>query len=104
MSSVTNIILCTLFIGEEEKQQRLHEINEWLGINHAPLKELQRECIGGEKYMETDIFIGAFNYIYVDEFITFLKALTWEYETDMFIKTAHADRFTHIKIDGSDAQ
>ena len=101
MSQVTNIILCILPINNKKKIRRLNEINNWLKTNgHFPIKELKSEHIGGEKNMEADIFVGAFNYLSLSEFIMFLKVQNWERATDLFVKTEEADRFTKIKIDG----
>ena len=107
MSVVTNIIL-SFSIGEEEYADNAYVlmkyVNEFLIANHHhPLGACldgwsKCACVGGEKNLETPVFVGAFNYFDSEDFVGFLKTLPWlEPEcVQVFIQKQEEDIFTLI--------
>jgi len=78
MSVVTNLILN---LGHEDK---IDEINEWLveryGAGFGEMIDHSKceRCVGGNRNMEPDIYIAAFNYFRLHEFIEFLVSIKWQ--------------------------
>lgn len=79
MSCVTNLIV-TWHISENRDQLKLintyfYDTNESirLGLLHIN----GSNCFGGDKNLEHNIAIGAFNYLNLDLFIQYLKTLSW---------------------------
>ena len=83
MSIVTNIILnvISLDFGEDAK---LKEINSYLEQRgYKPLVSLDDDSLpkgwyGGNKFLEADLYCGAFNKLNLDEFILHITSLSWE--------------------------
>ena len=104
MSEVTNLIL-TCSLGEKEEVV-LSQINKFevddrsfkiVSIND---KKLPKGWYGGTKYMECNIFMGAYNYLNLNKFIRHLKSIEWEDSEDvqLIIREQHEDHFRIINI------
>ncbi|WP_027394089.1 hypothetical protein [Aquimarina latercula] len=104
MSEVTNLIL-TCSTGEKEKLI-LSKINQFkmdnklfkiVSIND---KTLPDAWYGGTKYMECNIFIGAYNYLNLEKLIDNLKSIEWEDPEDvqLIIKQQNDDHFRIINL------
>lgn len=80
MSNVTNVILTT-FIDEHNA---LAEVNKALAeAGHSPLiscadPRLPQGWYGGDKFLEVDIFIGAYNNLNVPHLVKACKAAPWD--------------------------
>ncbi len=103
MSNVTNIILAIPICDKTEK--RIKEVNKFFGEDSCGFvdKELPKECYGGGKMLEAIIFIGAFNYISLDDFIEYLKTkVNWdeEYKSDVqvIVQEQEDNRFRIINV------
>ena len=98
MSHVTNIIL-TLSLSEGIDDDTCYPwvdvLNQWL--TDRGKGELHRvdDAAGGNKAMEAAVFMGAFNYLDIPEFIKAVYASDWEDRDglSLFIKVQEADRF-----------
>lgn len=77
MSDVTNVLLTyDLFDGDPA---RIDEINNWLGENCRQIfREVGDQCVGGSKRLECMLYAAAINYFPEEEFIAYLRSLTWE--------------------------
>lgn len=104
MSEVTNLIL-TCSLGEKEEFV-LSQINKF-EINNKPFKmisindkKLPSAWYGGTKYMECCIFMGAYNYLNLNEFIDHLKSIEWEDPEDvqLIVRNQNEDRFKIVNI------
>ena len=102
MSNVTDLILtgfCT-----EDNHVGIVKVNEYLsGLGLAEGQLHQVDIYGrNSKVMQCRIWIGAFNYLYVDELIDFIKTTKefWDEPTSLqlMIKGEDTDRFRVINI------
>lgn len=84
MSIVTNVILTTM-VGEELEHSdgpdtwpRTDAINTWLANNgHPPLLHAS-DLWRGQKCMEAEVFIGAFNYLDAEALRDVVRAQDWD--------------------------
>ena len=94
MSYVTDVIL----INNSWGKVPVRKINKWLrkevGCN-AGLKKLDCKA-GGNKYMQCDVWMGAFNKMDIPLFIRCLKDLLQDsrYEIQLLIKDENEERFS----------
>jgi len=97
MSSVTDVILS---ISSLETQLPITKINGYLFDIHKSILKNVNEYSGGNKEMKSRIFIGAFNYFNIDDFLDIMEQQKWiEKESiDIFIKTESDICFTTIKL------
>ena len=81
MSVVTNIILNIVTSDEEVKMK---EINNYLvNQGYDPMISLDDKCLprgwyGGDKFLEADLYCGAFNKLDLNEFLEHIKNIDWE--------------------------
>lgn len=63
-------------------------------------KKLPSAWYGGTKYMECCIFMGAYNYLNLNEFIDHLKSIEWEDPEDvqLIVRNQNEDRFKIVNI------
>lgn len=90
MSHVTNLILAT---GIEElpgHDARLEALGFVRVDQHA----------GGDKVMERNVWLAAFNHFDVDALATKLRAIEWEWpeSVQLFVRDQHADRFEEYPL------
>lgn len=103
MSHVDNCIL-SFNICEDDK--KITEINSFFDTRtEKPFVDVEAEFLphgwyGGRKYLETPLFIAAFNYFRENEFINHLKTLNWKYPKDvqLIIKRQDDDMFSIVGI------
>ncbi len=99
MSLVTNCILS--FHGLEEPE-RIEEVNSFFDCK--PLISCSDESIrgwyGGDKYLETPIYIGAFNYLCRPDFVNHLATIDWEFPEDVqfLMQYQDDDCFTMFQV------
>lgn len=85
MSRVTNLIL-TFSTGEDETKCIVAVNNyEYRGLKMNLVsvdfnKDMENGTTwyGGTKFMEASIYMGAFNYLDIDDFIKYLRTIAWE--------------------------
>jgi len=104
MSNVTNLLL---HIGMlENEKARIQEVNNYfLQRETRPLISVGDEALpngwyGGDKYLECHLYLGAFNYLHLNEFISHLKTITFEEpETvQLIVKEQSDDMFRIIRV------
>jgi hypothetical protein len=86
MSYVTNLIL-TFDVMEEEKEREaeiqeffIHKDARGAGFVSCDDEKLPHGWYGGTKALETNVYIGAFNFINLDDLISHLRHdVKWEY-------------------------
>lgn len=81
MSLVTNCIF-SFSIGEDE-EAIMKEVNSYFEIKERPLISVEDKLLphgwyGGSKYLETPIYIGAFNFFSIEHFMSHIKELPWK--------------------------
>lgn len=106
MSFVTNIILHMSTIEEED--ERIKEVNAYFspennyGISDRPLiglddtELLPRGWYGGTKYLECELYVGAYNYLNLEAFLKHLStAVKWSepQNVQVFVKEQNYDKF-----------
>lgn len=103
MSVVTNVMISfdTCEEGpEDDKFTLMGVINEWLNTKyHCCFGEDANAVCGGSKYLETPLYIAAFNYFDSEEFIKYVLSLPWAFPEDVqiFIQKQNDYKFTcHI--------
>lgn len=78
MSVVTNVILC---VPAGEHAASMKHVNDYLGkLEDRPtqLKLFPEGAEGGTKYLEVELWIGAFNHLDVQSFIDAVSSAPWE--------------------------
>lgn len=83
MSWVTNVVLVLDSLDHEER--RIAQINAVLVADrpeHGRIvsvddPDLPKGWYGGSKYLEASIYIGAFNFLNVEAFLSGLRAIDW---------------------------
>lgn len=102
MSVVTNLIL---HIGiSEDEEERIKDVNKFFedknGLVSLDDSKIPRGWYGGSKMLECNLYIGAFNYLDLDEFIKHCKNIKWEYpdEIQIIVKEQEDDLFRIIKL------
>jgi hypothetical protein len=120
MSLVTNVILS---IGHENtckdvkpkivpygllravvsEYELVREINQWLDKHdHGPFGEeiTAGNVAGGDKGFEANVYVGAFNYLVLSEFVDFVLTRPWQSpeSVQLFVKCQEEDKFTVYEI------
>lgn len=104
MSYVTNLLLHISMI--ENEQTRMQEVNTYFHQRETrPLISVSDESIprgwyGGDKYLECHLYLGAYNYLHLDEFIAHLKSIEWEEPeaVQVIVKEQSDDMFRIIQV------
>ena len=106
MSVVTNVML-SFSIGEEDYEAGdgwghpiVDEINKLLvNDHHGKLVNVARFA-GGEKHMETDVYMGAFNIFDTKQFITYVNMMNWTEpeHVQVFVQEQEEYSFTEMKV------
>ena len=62
--------------------------------------KLPKGWYGGTKYLQSDIAIGAINYLDIDGFVQYLKTIEWKYpeSVQLIVKEEESDRFRIINL------
>jgi len=104
MSEVTNVIIA--FGVAEKKVEKIEQL-QFVGSNGRSFNivsvdddSLPNGWYGGSKYLETNICIGSYNYLNLDELINHIKSLCWEDPEDvqLIVKEQHDFRFRLINV------
>jgi len=109
MSTVTNVILI-LSVSEDE-EDRIKEINSYFskedtssfptskGLVSADDKSIPNHWYGGQKMLETNVYIGAFNGLDIEEFLEHLKSIKFEdsENVQVFYQLQAEDKFNLIE-------
>lgn len=117
MSHVDNVLLSFSIIEDSTDHAEgpdtwpiMEAVNEWLATNAGgqqfgpDLGGFLEGVYGGSKFLETPLFLAAFNYLPEDEFLAFLRALPWKEpsEVQFIVKRQHDDLFEIVRpcVDG----
>lgn len=106
MSVVTNIILSFSIMENEisdieDSYTNMVLINNWLRKHdHGAFGEDATIASGGEKHLETPVYLAAFNFFDLDEFLAFLRTLPWEEpeNVQVFVQGQEEEKFTVYTI------
>lgn len=105
MSVVTNLILHMGILEDEndmaQKVNQYFKNKEWLGAPPVPIDSENRNgWYGGTKFLECNLFIGAYNHLDLDDFIKHLRALKWTSPEDLqiIVKEQNDDKFRIIDV------
>lgn len=94
MSHVTDIILIDSGLNYSKY---FKEIERWLEEHHhwCSLRQLNEKA-GGNKVMQCDVFMGAFNHMDIEAFIEYFNSVEWNDREgiQLLIKDEHDDEFT----------
>ena len=101
MSLVTNTIL-TFSILEYEKD-RINDVNKFFeesGFVSCDDESLPIGWYGGTKMLETNVAIGAFNYLELEEFIEHLRNIKWEepQNVQIIVKEQNDEKFRLLDL------
>jgi len=110
MSFVTNLILSFSIL--EDESSRVSEINLYENNGRGfelATADFEREknpssnkaWYGGTKFLETPLYIGAYNGLDVEGLIKHLKIVNWEYpeSVQLFLKEQESDKFRTIELE-----
>lgn len=96
MSCISNMI----FMFSSTDKCNIKEINKWLEReDYGQLTSLQQYA-GGYKFFEAQIFAAAFSHFLLDDFINFIKKLSWNEPEiiQILIKGEFDNKFKIIEI------
>ena len=112
MSEVTNLIFT--FSNSEDEERRIREVNLFnLNGNNLDLvsadflrgtnvfrKNNRKSWYGGSKFLETPLYIGAYNHFDLQGFIDYLKLIEWEEidKVQIIVKEQNDDQFKIIGL------
>lgn len=103
MSVVTDIILITFIEDGSGENEHLNVdlLNKYL-LDHYRCELVKVDnYAGGNKCMQCDVFIGAINYLDIDNFINQINKISWEHpESLQFLLQKEEDEyFTAYKLE-----
>lgn len=84
----------------EYPQKRIEEVNAYLLENgHTPFTRIpasDSEYVGGEKHLECDIYLAAFNYMQLEHLIAAVRSAQWNdpEQVQVFAKDEDEELFT----------
>ncbi len=100
MSLVTNIVFAFSIIeendpGDEDKYLLVEKINQWLSERGYGEFGDADQSNRGFKALEIPTYVGAFNFLMLDEFLEFIKALPWKEpeNVQIFIKEQGDEKY-----------
>ena len=108
MSVVTNLIF-SFSVGEDETKM-IEKVNSFkYGLQNLNLvsadyirstENRHAKWYGGGKFLEARIYIGAFNYLELSEFVEHVKSLDWDEPecVQIMVKEQDDDRFRLIDV------
>ena len=99
MSHVTDIILIDSGLHLHE----VREINKYLQDNYnSGLQQIDSMFGGGNKAIQCDIWIGAYNHMDIDLFLNFFYSLrcVFKKEVQLLLKDEHDECFTLYEREG----
>lgn len=106
MSSVTDTFLLTSVMFDPDDNAHdakvIDNIQDWLGRNcNQQLKRLDSNdrAYGGSKVMQAGVWVGAFNYLPLDEFIRMLKGQKFGVSTQLLYQREEENGFTLVQIE-----
>lgn len=103
MSHVTDVILTVSLLEQNDVYPAdvypaVEALNTWL--SERDKGELKRvdSFAGGRKAVQAAVFMGAFNFLDIPEFVAAVAAAPWGYRDGLalFVKNEYADRFTDM--------
>lgn len=104
MSVVSNIIFSFSILEESREHDTIfinvEKINDWLEENHfGNFGQDVDKVAGGKKHLETPIFVAAFNYFRLDEFLDFVRSLEWNEPqyVQVFIQGQDDEKFSLLE-------
>jgi hypothetical protein len=114
MSVVTNIVLSISSWDGGEPGGKLADVNRYFedrcrGLVSVDDPSLPERWYGGNKWLETSLFVGAFNAPCLgclEAFMAHLRSIAWEHPeaVQLFVKEQEDDRFRVIDLlDGARA-
>ena len=109
MSKVTNLILTISDLHDDDK---LGQINSFVydGIQMNLVSAAfdddavnRTSWYGGTRFLEAEIYIGAFNYFPLKDFINHLKQIKWENpnSVQLIVKEENDEKFRIIELSGN---
>jgi hypothetical protein len=106
MSCVTNVILCFSCADGGPDTGVIKEVNSFFdlgkvnGLKSIDSTTLPRRWYGGDKMMEANLYVGAFNHLDLPQFVEHLQRLPWRHPeiVQLFVMEENDERFREIKI------
>jgi hypothetical protein len=105
MSSVANVILSIEGL-DFDTAQKCQEINAYFdkagirGFVSLEDPQLPKGWYGGTKYLEADLYLGAFNHLDLNSLVSFIKGISWPGPTtvQLLVKGQEQTLFTSIVV------
>ena len=106
MSRVTNVLLHIGYrdsnsdIGIIVQANTYFEDRNIRGLISLDDPSLPKGWYGGNKYLEAKLYVGAFNHLYLKEFIEHLRSLEWESpsQVQLIVKEPEEDVFRIVPV------
>ena len=105
MSVVTNLVLCLGVSDGESAGRKIEEVNRYFadsckGLVSVDDPALPRGWYGGSKFLEADLYIGAFNHLDLQAFIGHIRSIRWKQPdcVQVFVKEQDDDRFRLLNV------
>lgn len=110
MSDVTSVIILTELHWDYEDIKNDHPISliqDWLTANEYGALKRVDEHAGGNRALQDEVWLGAFNYLELEEFIEFVKGLDWtvyQESVEFLYKDEHDEEFTYLRLKEADLE
>jgi hypothetical protein len=106
MSLVTNVILRTPLLNENEKKHFSKKINSFFGSSKGFVncddEKLPIGWYGGTKMLEAELWIGSFNYLDLEGLVKHLKTIDWDIGYEDWVQIIYQeqqdDKFSIIEF------
>ena len=94
MSTVTDVILIVGCLTDQEQAERFSDALKLAGHTEARLKQVDDHA-GGNKAVQADIYMGAYNYLDDEAAVSAFYAIKWEErdQVQLLMKAENWDRF-----------
>lgn len=103
MSRVTNLVLCLQAV--DDWVTRIDQVNRYFdgaskGLVSVDDPSLPRAWYGGTKFLEAGLYIGAYNHLDLQAFITHLRSIAWECPecVQLLVKEEEDERFRLVNV------
>ena len=105
MSRVSNIILCIegIDFDADRKCREIHAFfasDDIRGFVSVDDEALPKRWYGGTKYLEADLYIGAFNHIDIEALISHIQGIEWQGPTSvqLMVKEQEESLFKSVVV------
>ena len=110
MSRVTNLLLHINALETAPASGKILEVNQFFerndkhGLVSLDASSLPRGWYGGDKMLEANLYVGAFNFLDLEAFLEHIRSLAWQEgdQVQAIVMKQEEDKFHIIDVINSD--